>query len=154
MEQVLEVPGIADIVVETWGQNFKCCLQEHDFVCFYEVIIRCWSKFHYLLIFFSSLKLYKIVATVSCQLLELFKSKESFKETVDSEHNWKIAWPRIVLGWHLFLAWLSDSSASENGIFFWHELYKETLIWHDFMFFKSANQTLLCDIRVRYRPRI
>ena len=56
MEQVFEVPGIADIVVETWTKktaatfynhnneqratHFKCRLQEHDFVCFYEVIIR------------------------------------------------------------------------------------------------------------------
>ena len=35
--------------------------------------------------------------------MELFKSKESFKEKVDSNNNWKTAWPRMILEWHLFL---------------------------------------------------
>ena len=35
--------------------------------------------------------------------MELFKSKESFNEKVDSNTNWKTAWPRMILEWHLFL---------------------------------------------------
>ena len=35
--------------------------------------------------------------------MDLFKSKESFKEKVDSNNNWKAAWPRMILEWHLFL---------------------------------------------------
>ena len=38
-----------------------------------------------------------------CHLMELFKSKESFKGKVDSKNNWKTAWPRMILEWHLFL---------------------------------------------------
>ena len=34
--------------------------------------------------------------------MELFKSKESFNEK-DSNTNWKTAWPRLILEWHLFL---------------------------------------------------
>ena len=34
--------------------------------------------------------------------MKLFKSKESFKEKVDSKNNWKIAWYRMILEWHLF----------------------------------------------------
>ena len=35
--------------------------------------------------------------------MELFKSKESFKEKVNSNNNWKTAWPRMTLEWHLFV---------------------------------------------------
>ena len=35
--------------------------------------------------------------------MELFKSKESYKEKFDSNFNWKVAWPRMVLDWHLLL---------------------------------------------------
>ena len=35
--------------------------------------------------------------------MELFKSKESFKKKVDSNNNWKTAWQRMILEWHLFL---------------------------------------------------
>ena len=38
-----------------------------------------------------------------CHLMKLFKSKGSFKEKVDLNNNWKTAWPRMILGWHLFL---------------------------------------------------
>ena len=34
--------------------------------------------------------------------MELFKSKESCEENFDSENNWKTAWPRMILEWHLF----------------------------------------------------
>ena len=35
--------------------------------------------------------------------MELFKSKENCKEKFDSNNNWKTAWPRMILEWHLFL---------------------------------------------------
>ena len=35
--------------------------------------------------------------------MELLKSKESCKEKFDSNNNWKTAWPRMILEWHLFL---------------------------------------------------
>ena len=35
--------------------------------------------------------------------MELFTSKESFKEKVDSNNSWKTAWPRMILEWHLLL---------------------------------------------------
>ena len=35
--------------------------------------------------------------------MELFTSKESFKEKVDSSNSWKTAWPRMILEWHLLL---------------------------------------------------
>ena len=54
------------------------------------------SKFYYLFMFSPCLN----------QLIELFRSKENFKEKIDSYNNWKAAWPRMSLDWHLFL-WLS-----------------------------------------------
>ena len=35
--------------------------------------------------------------------MELFKSKESCKEKFDSNNDWKTAWPKMILEWHLFL---------------------------------------------------
>ena len=35
--------------------------------------------------------------------MELFKSKKSCKEKFDLNNNWKTAWPRMILDWHLFL---------------------------------------------------
>ena len=35
--------------------------------------------------------------------MKLLKSKESCKEKFDSNNNWKTAWPRMILEWHLFL---------------------------------------------------
>ena len=35
--------------------------------------------------------------------MELFKSKESCKEKLDSNNNWKTVWPGMILEWHLFL---------------------------------------------------
>ena len=58
------------------------------------------SKFYDLLIF--SLALIRWNSS-HCHLMELFKSKESFKEEVDSNINWKTAWPKMILEWHLFL---------------------------------------------------
>ena len=63
--------------VISWKHNFKCNLQEHHFVCFYEVIINCCPKFYYLLIFSPCLN----------QLIELFRSKLNLKEKVDSDSN-------------------------------------------------------------------
>ena len=33
----------------------------------------------------------------------LFRSKENFKEKVDSDSNWKVAWPRVSSKWYPFL---------------------------------------------------
>ena len=55
------------------------------------------STSFYLLIFSSFLKLDKILTTVSRQPMELFRSKESFKEKADLENNWKTAWTRMFL---------------------------------------------------------
>ena len=35
--------------------------------------------------------------------MDLFKSKESCKEELDSNNNWKTVWPGMILEWHLFL---------------------------------------------------
>ena len=35
--------------------------------------------------------------------MELFKSKESFKEKIDSNNNGETAYQRMILEWHLFL---------------------------------------------------
>ena len=110
----------ADIVVETWVKNctasfiiliayewevtclksnFKFNLQKH-FVYVYEVIIKCdltfitCSYFPHALIRWNS---------SHCHLMDLFKGKESCKEKFDSNNNWKTAWPRVILEWHLFL---------------------------------------------------
>ena len=109
----------ADIVVETWMKNcaarfynhsigmrsyllksnFKFNLQKHHFACLWsnnQVL----SKFYYLLIFLLALIRWN---SSHCHLIELFKSKESCKEKFDSNNNWKTAWPRMILEWHLFL---------------------------------------------------
>ena len=73
---------------------------EHHFVYFYEVMINCYPNFITCLYF--SLALIRWNSS-HCQLMELFKSKENFKEKVDLGNNWKTAWPRIILEWHPFL---------------------------------------------------
>ena len=69
--------------------SFKFNLQKHHFVCLW-INNQVLSKFYYLLIFSPCFNQMKIVPTVSC------------KEKFDS-NNWKTAWPRMVLEWHLFL---------------------------------------------------
>ena len=115
-------PGLipADIVVETWVKNctarfynhsigmrsyllksnFKFNLQKHHFVYVYEVIIKCYLNFITCLYFPLALIRWN---SSHCHLMELFKSKESCKEKFDSSNNWKTAWPRMILEWHLFL---------------------------------------------------
>ena len=39
-----------------------------------------------------------------CQVMELFKSKESFKEKADLNNNWKTVWARMILELHLILS--------------------------------------------------
>ena len=110
----------ADIVVETWVKNctarfynhsigmrsyllknnFKRSLQKHHFVYVYEVIIKYYLNFITCLYFPCPLIKWNCS---HCHLMELLKSKGSFKEKVDSNNNWKIAWPRMILEWHLFL---------------------------------------------------
>ena len=110
----------ADIVVETWVKNctarfynhsigmrsyllksnFKFNLQKHHFVYVYEVIIKCYLNFITCLYFPLALIRWN---SSHCHLMELLKSKESCKEKFDSNNNWKTAWPRMILEWHLFL---------------------------------------------------
>ena len=80
--------------------NLNFNLQKHHFVYVYEVITKCYLNsitclyFPLVLIRWNS---------SHCHLIELFKSKESCKEKFDSNNNWKTAWPRMILEWHLFL---------------------------------------------------
>ena len=111
----------ADIVVETWAKNcnkvlesyknsmkllpkcnFKCNLQKHHsvYVGLWHTIIKWYLSFITCLCF--PLVLTRWYSN-HCHLMELFKDKESFKSKVDSNDNWKAAWPRIILEWHLFL---------------------------------------------------
>ena len=112
----LTVP--ADIVQETWVKNctasfynhsigmrsyllksnFKFNLQKHHFVYVYKVIIKCYLNFITCLYF--PIALIRLSSS-HCHLMELFKSKESCKEKIDS-NNWKTEWPRMILEWHLF----------------------------------------------------
>ena len=110
----------ADIVVETWvnncttrfynhiigirsyllKSNLKFNLQKHHFVYVYEVIITCYLNFITCLYF--PLDLIRLNSS-HCHLMELFKSKESWKKNLISNNNWKTTWPRMILEWHLFL---------------------------------------------------
>ena len=74
--------------------NFKRSLQKHHFVYVYEVIIKYYLNFITYLYFPRPLIRWN---SSHCHLMELFKSKESFKEKVDSNNNWKTAWPRMIL---------------------------------------------------------
>ena len=80
--------------------NFKCNLQKHNFVYVYEVINKCYVNF--------ITCLYVLLALIRrnsshCHLMELFTSKESFMEKVDSNNNWKSSSPRRILEWYLSL---------------------------------------------------
>ena len=94
----------ADIVVGTRVKNcskvYKHSLQKHHFVYAYEVIIKYFLNFITCSYFPRPLIRWN---SSHCHLMELFKSKESFRENVDSNNNWKTAWSRMILEWHLFL---------------------------------------------------
>ena len=109
------IPG--DIVIETWVKNctagfyndhsigmtnylLKSNLHKHHFVYVHEVIVKCYLNFITCLYF--PLTLIRGNNSHS-HLMELFKSKESCKEKFDSNNNWKTAWTRMILEWHLFL---------------------------------------------------
>ena len=84
--------------------SFKCSLQKHHIAYVSEVIIKCYSNFITCLYFPLALIWWN--SSHSHLIIELFKSKENFKEKVDSNNNWKTAGPGMTLEWHLFL-WLS-----------------------------------------------
>ena len=67
---------VCEVIIE-WYLDFITCL-------YFPLVLIRWSSSH-------------------CHLMKLFKSKESFKEKVDLNNNWKTAWPRMILEWHLFL---------------------------------------------------
>ena len=77
--------------------NNKFNLQKHRFVCVYKVIIKCYLNFITCLYF--SLALIRWNSS-HCHLMELFKSKESCKKNLIQT---LIAWPIMILEWHLFL---------------------------------------------------
>ena len=64
--------------------DFKCNVQEHHFVHFYEVIISCYPNF---MTFFYFPFDFVISNNSHCQLMDLFKRKENFKEKVDSDNK-------------------------------------------------------------------
>ena len=64
--------------------NFKYNLEKHNFVYVYEVIIKFYLNFITCLYF--PVALIKLNSN-HCHLMELSKSKESFKEKVDSNNN-------------------------------------------------------------------
>ena len=70
------------------------------FAYFYEVITNRYPNFF--TSSFVSLVLNRWNSSHS-QLMELLKIKRRFMEKVDSDNNWKTAWARMILGWHLFL---------------------------------------------------
>ena len=112
----------ADTVVKTWVRNctarfynhsigmrsyhlksnIKFNLQKHHFhfVYVYEVIIKCYLNLITCLYFPLTLIRWN---SSHCHLMGLLKSKESCKEKFDLNNNWKTAWPRMILEWHLFL---------------------------------------------------
>ena len=123
LRHVLEAPGAGipgDIFVEIWVKNctarfynhsigminyliksnFKFSLQKHHFVYVYEVIIKCYLNFITCFCFRLALIRWN---NSHCHLMGLFTTKESCKEKFDSNNNWKTAWPRMILEWHLFL---------------------------------------------------
>ena len=77
----------------------KCNLQKHHFVYVYEVIIKFYLNFITCLYFPLALIRWN---SNYYHLMKLFKSKESCEEKFDWSNNWKTAWPRMILGWHLF----------------------------------------------------
>ena len=72
----------------------------------YEVIIKCYPYFITCLYFPLPLIRWN---SSHCHLIELFKTKECFKKKVDSDNNWKTAWPRMILERYLFLKLSSGS---------------------------------------------
>ena len=86
--------------------NFKWNLQKHHFVpmlvC--EVIIKWYLNFITCLYFPLVLIEWN---SSHCHLMELCEDQRTFqgrfKENVDSNNNWKTAWTRMILEWHLFV---------------------------------------------------
>ena len=87
--------SFGDVLKTSSGRNFaewddfKCNVQEHHFVHFYEVIISCYPNF---MTFFYFPFDFVISNNSHCQLMDLFKRKENFKEKVDSDSKWKTEW--------------------------------------------------------------
>ena len=73
------------------------------FLYVYEVIIKCYPNFLTCLYFLLALIRWNSTHCHLIYLMELYKSKESCKGQVDSDNNWKTAWQRMILEWHLFL---------------------------------------------------
>ena len=78
--------------------DFKFNLQKYHFVYVYEVIIKCYLSFITCLYF--SLASHEIVATA---IKWNYLRAKTVAKKFDSNNNWKTAWPRKILEWHLFL---------------------------------------------------
>ena len=76
---------IGNYLLQVW---FKCDVQEHHFVYFLWNNYQLLSKFYDLLLF-SPCLIYFRSNSSHCRLMDLFKSKESFKKKVNSDSNWK-----------------------------------------------------------------
>ena len=100
---------------------FKCNLQKHHFVYIYEIIIKCYLNFITCLYFPRALIRWH---SSHCHLMELFKSKESFKEKFDSSNNWKTTWSRMILEWHPFFKKNIKVFTQKMSVYFLYFLFK------------------------------
>ena len=108
------------------------------------IIIKCYLNFITCLCFPLSLIRWN---SSHCHLMELFKIKESYKEKFDSNNNWKTAWPRMILEWHLFLR-LSLGFVWKMLIFVGKHLFTQKMSVH-FLYFlfkwKGVKPTSMSD---------
>ena len=120
--------------------NFKCKLQKHHFVYVYKVIIKSYLNFITCLYFPLALIWWY---SNHCNLMELFKTKETSKEKVDSNNNWKQhgqEW--FFLGWQLFLrlslgyVWKMWSFAGKH-LSFYQKDFSSFPVFFCFFFFNS-----------------
>ena len=118
LQQGFVIMGMRSYLLKEQLQ-MKFNLKKHHFVYVCEVITKCYP--HFISCSYFPLALIKLNSTHCHQiyLMELFKSKERFKEKVDSNNNWKTAQPRMILEWHLFLR-LSLGLVRIMLSFIWH----------------------------------
>ena len=92
--------------------DFRCNVQRHHFVYFYEVIMSYYPNFKGC--FYFRIALFRSSSS-HCQLMNLFKNKKSFKEKVDSDNNWKTRWFLRVI----YFLKLSSRFIRKKITFFW-----------------------------------
>ena len=112
---VPEAPGLpADMAVESSVKNCTARFYNHSIIKLpskeqlkfqstqTSFCICLWSNNHVLSINFITCLL-ALIRWSHYHLMDLFKSKGSWKEKFDSNNKWNIAWPRMILEGHLFL---------------------------------------------------